>query len=284
MERPGIRRSDRIYVELDLQVTGTDGTGRAFMDNTRTLVVAHHGAKIVLNRQLAPEQEVTLRCIKTGLESPARIVGQIGSGEEGHYYGIELLESNVNLWGIDFPPITEAELAVGRVLLECVHCHSQELAYLDVFEVEVLEANDYLSRSCNKCGDSTVWKKPTAKEVGDGVSHGATTEVPEAAVSRRTQNDRKFPRVDLKIDVCIRSEEHGEEVAVTEDVSRGGFRFKSDKRYIEGTLLEVSVPYAPSGANVFAPAKIVYCEDLSPEKKFAYGVMYISAREASPSR
>jgi hypothetical protein len=270
------RRSDRVPVELPIVVTGTDAMGSGFLEQTSTIMVGRHGGKISLLRMLVPEQEVNIRCLKTATESDARIVGQIGSEGDKHFYGVELLDTDTNLWGIDFPELSESEMAVGRVLLECVRCHSQELVYLDEFEVEVLETNQHLSRHCRRCTDTSMWKKSTPRE-------GAELPPPvprREEQARRTKHDRKHVRLDLKVEVCIRHPQLGEEVATTVNVSRGGFRFRSSKGYGEGWVIESALPFSKGGANIFTPARIVYVAEAAGEKGYVYGVMYLPKMQA----
>lgn len=245
--------------------------GAGFLEQTRTVMLGRHGAKILLSRKLAPDQEINIRCLKTARETDARIVGQLGVEGEGYYYGVELLEFQSNLWDIEFPEVSEAEAAVGRVLLECVRCHSQELTYLDEFEVEVLETNQYLSRNCRRCTDTSMWKKSTPREGAEL----PPPPPPREERARRTRNDRKHVRLDLKVDVCIRHPQLGEEVAVTVNVSRGGFRFKSHKGYGEDWVIQAALPYSKSGANIFTPARVVYVGEAPADKAYIYGVMYI---------
>jgi PilZ domain len=276
MENKDARRSDRVPVELPVVVTGTDAMGSAFLEQGNTVMVGRHGAKILLLRKLVPDQEINIRCLKTALESDARIVGQIGSEGDKHYYGVELLDVGASLWGIDFPEQSESEAAVGRVLLECVRCHSQELTYLDEFEMEVLETNQYLSRHCRRCTDTSMWKKSTPREGAEL----PPPPPPRQERARRTRNDRKHVRLDLKVDVCIRHPQLGQEVATTINVSRGGFRFKSSKGYGEGWVIESALPYSKSGANIFTPARVVYVGEASGEKAYIYGVMYLPRMQA----
>lgn len=271
MENEDARRSDRVALEIPIVVTGTDCMGVAFLEQTRTTTVGRHGAKILLVRKLVPEQEINIRCLKTSCESDARIVGQLGSEGEAYYYGVELVETEHNPWGIEFPKTSESDAAVGRVLLECVHCHSQELTYLDEFELEVLETNQYLSRHCRRCTDASMWKKSAPRE---GAELPPPPPPPEAR-PRRTRNDRKHARLDLKVDVCIRHPQLGEEVTVTVNVSRGGFRFKSQKGYGEGWVIEAALPFSRVGGNIFTPARIVYVGEAPGEKGYLYGVMYL---------
>ena len=204
------------------------------------------------------------------------ILNIIGSAGEKHFYGVELLDLDVSLWGIDFPEPSESEMAVGRVLLECVRCHSQELVYLDEFEVEVLETNNSLSRPCRRCTDTSVWKKSTPREGAELPPAPSRPGVRE----RRTRNDRKYVRLDLRVDVCIRHPQLGEEVATTVNVSRGGFRFRSTRGYGEGWVIEASLPYSKGGANIFTPARVVYVGEASGDKAYVYGVMYLPRMQA----
>jgi hypothetical protein len=261
------RRSERVYRELLIRVSGTDGKGQTFVEETCTLVLGRHGAKILLTRALLPDQEITIRCLETGNESLARVVGRIGGDEEGSYYGIEVLEPEANIWGIEFPAPDEAELAVGRVLLECVSCHTQELVYLDEFALEVLLANERLSRPCKRCAQTSLWQEVAAQE-------GRETPLP--AGERRTRNDRRHVRLDLKVKACIRHPEGGEEVVPTKNVSRGGFRFASRSRYPVGSLIEAALPFTRDAANIFAPGRIVYAGEAPDEPEaYVYGVSYL---------
>jgi hypothetical protein len=284
MEPHAPRRSDRVVIELPIVVTGTDCMGDMFLEQSSTVVVGRHGAKIVLTRKLAPEQEINIRCHATGRESDVRVVGQIGTTPEGtSYYGVALLDPDIDLWGIEFPAAEEAEGAVGRVLLECVRCHTRELVYLYEFEAEVLEANRSVSRYCRKCTDATVWREVTLP-AGEELPREAAVGEPFAPAAKRTKNDRKHVRLDLKVNVCIRDPMYGEEVVVTENVSRGGFRFRSKKHYAEGWLIEAALPYTPGGPNIFAPARIMYTEELGTSGESVYGVAYVAAGQTWSGR
>lgn len=268
------RRSDRVYLELEIVISGTDASGRDFVDETRTLVLTRHGAKIVSKVRLVPEQVLLVLCRRTRIETEARVVGRIGEDPEGSYYGIELLALDVNLWGIEFPPLAEPESVAGRVLLECPRCHWQEVTYLDVFALEVLLAQERLTRRCPRCHDSTLWRRAEPREVNQALPAPAPAALPQVQLSR---NNRKYERVNLKIKVSVRHPKLGEEVTVTEDVSRGGFRFRSAKQYPVGSIIEFALPYSPGGGNIFASAKIVHAEKLQTEGISAYGVSYVSS-------
>ncbi len=254
--------------------------GSGFVEQTHTLLLGRHGAKILLRRKLVPEQEINIRCLKTGRETDARVVGQTGGDEEVFSYGIELLDPNIDLWDIQFPPEDESQAAVGRVLLACVRCRHQELAYLDEFEMEVLEATRFLSRHCGRCNDTNLWVRPGSEEA-DAAAPVAAPATATPQRRKRTRNDRKHVRMDLEVDVCIHHAQYGEDIAKTVNVSRGGFRFRSRKGYGEGWVIEAALPYSPGAANIFTPGRIVYTSELSEGGLYVYGVMYIPKAEAA---
>jgi hypothetical protein len=90
--------------------------------------------------------------------------------------------------------------------------------------------------------------------------------------TRHTIQERKAPRINLKVNARLRHSVYGEEIVSTENVSRGGFRFVSHKDYPLGTLIEAALPYSPGAANIFIPAKIIHELVCSGAGTFAYGV------------
>ena len=271
-----------MYLEIDVIVSGTDAVGRDFVEDAHTVALSRHGAKILSARTLVPEQVVRIRCHKTRREADVRIVGEIGEDCEGYYYGIELLDPDMDIWGIEFPSLAESDMAVARVLLECLRCQRQEVTHLDVFAIEVLLAQERLSRRCRRCNDTTLWRRAAPRAGEEALPDVRLPADQQVQPPRRTRNDRRHVRVHLKIDVCIRHPRHGEEVTVTENVSAGGFRFKSTKQYLEGSVIDVALPYSPAGANIFTSARVVYVEKQPTERMTSYGVSYTPIRRASP--
>jgi PilZ domain len=260
------RRSDRVWTELPVQISGEDGTGRAFVDEVRTSAVSRHGAMVVIERKLMPNQELILRCLATGRECEARVVGSIRKEQQKSYYGIELLDHEIDLWGIEFPPPGESKGSVGRILLQCVPCKTQEVAYLNDFELEVLEANESLSRRCKRCGDMTTWKKLAAQEA-------APAGAKPAAV--RKADLRREPRREIRVTACVRCYQFGKDDLVdTRNVSRGGLCFASSRVYAPGWEIDVAVPYSTGGGNIFLSGKIARVQYLQTEKVKLYGVAY----------
>jgi len=278
METQSTRRSDRISLELPLQLSGTDCLGEGYIEENHTLILSRHGAKIVLNRKLTPNQELTLRCLSTSQTADARVVGQLGRGPQGYFYGVEFLDKNANPWNIEFPTLSEARKGVARVLLECVSCNTRALSYLTEVEAEVFEANRCLSRHCKTCREMGLWTEPALPAICETVPMIAQAQ-PEAqsalAELLRSQNERQQSRVNLRMTACVRTPQFGEEIVLTEDVSRGGFRFKSPKRYPKGPIIEIAVPYSKKAGSIFVLAQIEWDRPLPSEGLTLYGAWYI---------
>jgi len=277
METQTVRRSDRIFLELDIEITGSEVSGKEFLERTTTLVLSRHGAKVLSKHMLVPQQEVVVKCLKTDKEAVASVVGTIGKIPEGYYYGISFMDPEFDMWDIAFPALPEGEAEGNKTVLECLSCHKLEITNLGAFELEVLMASQRLLRSCDRCGDYSVWRQISEAEA----RQLAPPEPPPAPPVQRLQNDRKHPRMALRVDACIRMPAGKEEVIVTENVSLGGFRFQSTIPFHVGTAVEVAVPYAQGGLNIFVPARIAYSEKTKAESVAAFGVCYVTAKDAS---
>ncbi len=100
---------------------------------------------------------------------------------------------------------------------------------------------------------------------------------PQNPSSAPRANRRQHPRVKVSYSACVRHPERGEDVVACEDMSKGGLRFKSSKRYYPQSLIDVAVPYQPGQPAIFVPAQIVFAEELPEQRLFRYGVQYLKA-------
>jgi len=287
MNSQGIRRSDRIVLELPLQISGADVNGLGFLEDTQTEVVSRHGARILSRHRMARDQELVVLCLTTGKEADARIVGQLGEGSKGYSYGVEFIDPEANIWDIDFPPLTESEQAIARALLECTRCHSRELVYLGALEAEVLEVSKSLSRPCKRCADTGLWKLSMTELPGPQLAQPtdpSTILADSGGSAGRTPSERKEVRSWVKMTACIRHPYLGEETVTTESASRNGFSFRSSKGYGTGSLVDVALPYTRGGANIFVPARIEHGNELPGESLASYTVSYIPIHRGWPIR
>jgi hypothetical protein len=280
-----MRRSSRIPKEIAILLVGSDMEGKVFSEETKTVVLSRHGAGIVSQYKLVPEQELIVRRLDTNNETEIRVVGQIGSQSGSFTYGVAFLDPSVNFWGIEFPSLTESERLANRALVECSSCKRREAVEHSDLEGDVFAINEGIVRFCKQCGSSTFWKKASGGPYDVAVSpESAREQQPlsppmSAPGTQKTavlpENRRKYARTKVNCKACIRQSGQTLDVVVCEDMSRGGLCFKSRKRYFARSTIEVAVPYAPGGQSIFVHAQIVYVQELTEEKLFRCGVAYL---------
>jgi hypothetical protein len=301
-----VRRSSRIPKQLAILLIGSDIEGKVFSEESKTVVLSQHGAGILSSYKLAPEQEVIIRRLDTQKEADVRVVGQIGAESDTYTYGVAFLDPSIDLWGVEFPAMSESDKQAGRMLLECSRCKSREYLGEGDMESDVFAINEGLVHYCRRCGSSTLWRQPSGGAEGEPVlpeaqrhsepvpatdsidpatvnpvapQESAPAPVPESTPAPHppepVENRRKHRRTKVSFQACIRRAGHQDEVVACEDMSRGGLRFKSRQSYDRGSMIEVAVPYAPGETAIFVTAKIVYMQELPEEKRFRCGVAYV---------
>jgi hypothetical protein len=305
MPPEGVRRSSRIPREIEILLVGSDMEGKVFSEKTKTVLLSRHGAGIVSEYKLSPEQELIMRRLDTNKEAEVRVVGQLGSQKNLYTYGMAFLDQTLDFWGIKFPPVTDTERAATRVFLECVRCQARETVEQSDLESDVYLVNEGIVRYCKACGSSTFWKKPSEDvpvEVGvlDSERKAAVdevaevTEVAEVAVKpepapveaaapppsapARQENRRKHVRTKVSFKACVRSFTFGDDIVTCEDMSRGGLRFKSRKQYLEKATIEVAAPYSPGSTNIFVAAQVIHVLELKEERMYRCGVEYTAGK------
>src|SRR5436853_4961995 len=155
-----VRRSNRIAREIAILLVGSDMEGKVFSEQTKTVLLSRHGAGIVSQYVLSAEQELILRRLDTDKEVEVRVVGQLGHHGESHTYGVTFLDAEVDLWGIDFPSMTDSEKEASRVLLQCSSCKAREMVEQSDLESDVYLVNEGIVRSCKRCGSQRLRKRP----------------------------------------------------------------------------------------------------------------------------
>jgi hypothetical protein len=282
MESSNGRRSDRVSLTLLLEASGKDAHGQEFKDSAKTLLISRHGAVLILDRELTPEQQIHLRRQAPGeakREGDARVIGQFGKQRDGYLYGVEIVRNDVDLWGIEFPPVAESNEAVARMLLECCYCHSREVIYLNGLELRAFETNRGIAHHCRTCGVPSIWtqtQQEDEKKMSGRGSKGkhAHTEPPAETEMENEQRARQRLRLKTRLTACIRQPGSDDELAVCEDISPIGMCFRSKRRYEANAPLDVAVPYSPDAANIFLPARIVYSEEMPKAGLFRHGTEY----------
>jgi PilZ domain len=296
MSHEGMRRSNRIPKEIPILLVGSDMEGKMFSEQTKTVLLSRHGAGIISSYKFSPEQELIVRSLETNKEAEVRVVGQLGEVHGIYTYGVAFINQNIDFWGIVFSPVSQTEKDANRVLLQCSSCKASEVVQQSDLESDVYIVNEGIFRFCKGCGSSTLWKRPEAGGEGEpgeteAVLVGVETEKraapagpaavasPEVEVApkpaAKPENRRKHLRTKVNFKGCVRSFAFGDDVVTCEDISRGGLRFKSRKRYTVKAEIEVAAPYSPGSQNIFVRGRIMYIEESEKERVFRCGVAYL---------
>ena len=160
MNERAIRRSGRIELEIPVIVSGTDVNGDAFSENTRTILLSSHGAKITVRHNPVAGEPLMIRWAQKQKEAPARIAWQRPLMGNVYQCGVEFLDSDLNFWDIDFPREGRQQGVAASFLLECSRCHTRKVFDLDTFEETNLRLNQGLMRPCPRCQNFVMWNIP----------------------------------------------------------------------------------------------------------------------------
>jgi len=154
------RRTPRLALGLPIRVFATDFKGRSFVEDSTTIAINLHGAKIRLGRELVPEQELRILSGKTGREAIFRVVGKAADSENRYtVWGVECLNPDHNIWGVAFPPLGLKDQVAVRVTLRCPECRVRETVYLNEPLLETIDTVGGLLRGCLTCGKTGQWKR-----------------------------------------------------------------------------------------------------------------------------
>ena len=158
MPQQVVRSSGRIPKEIPILLIGDDLGGKVFSERTRTVVLSLHGAGILSRHKLSPEQELVLRWPEQNKETEIRVVGQLGTHDGVHTYGVAFVDPKLNFWGVEFPPVSPFEREMGLLSLVCNSCKAQEKIDDAGIEADICATNEGVMRFCKRCGSSTLWK------------------------------------------------------------------------------------------------------------------------------
>jgi hypothetical protein len=102
---PGVRRrSQRVLMQIGVQVSGNDAQGKYFREDTDTLAINAHGALILLTARITSGSMLKLRHNSTKEEQECHVVflGPV-RGEKAEI-GLEFAAPRPQFWRVTFPP------------------------------------------------------------------------------------------------------------------------------------------------------------------------------------
>jgi hypothetical protein len=276
------RRTERLFLRYPIRVDGFDSSGRKFEDTTHTIVVNRHGGRVPLKVQLTAGQTVRITHAVTGREADFRVVGLAGApGPDGGEWGMECRDEGINFWGITFPPMDES-IGSSSVLLECCQCHDVALTVFSMVEYDLLENSGSLLRNCISCRMETRWVyaqnptrviEPPPLAEGQAPPPQAVTEIPNSVPSVPTER-RRSPRVSLRLPLRVRNASDLMDLTKSENLSKGGVAFTSDKVFEVDEIVIINCPYNQSGENIEVSGKVIRRETVAGTGRYLYGVEY----------
>jgi PilZ domain len=273
MSSDGYRQSDRVSFRMPIEASWHTNGGAVMKQTAQTMLVSRNGGVLRLTEALSVGQELTLRRQHEGDDwrhARARVVAEIDRDTEGFIYAIHMLEPRTDFWGIEFPAPHKSEEALARLLMECGFCQRREVVYLNEADLKSFEIRKCVARHCKFCDSPAIWIEAVTETPNmDNLAGKAVP--PEDRVAPR----RNRTRVKARVLACIRRRGFQEEVAVCEDLSKGGIAFRSRNEYPEGTRVEVAVPFTPGSSAIFVPIRIVFSQPIVSAGLFRHGAAYI---------
>jgi len=272
------RRSDRLMLTVPLLVIGVDPKGSQFQENMRTITLNRHGARIMSPRLLSSGQTIQITNLVSRREAKFRVVGPLSPhSDKGGEWGVECIDGQENIWGIQFPPPPPGQDAESAALLECRQCHTVALLRVSLVEFEVLGASGIMTKACESCGENTPWgyaEKQVAMSAPSGVTAAAMETMPSGGPAKGGADLRRHRRVSLQLPVLIRDFSGKFEITKSENVSKGGFCFSSDREFHIGEGIMVACPYSGANQSLEVSAKIVRRQKIEGSDRKIYGVRY----------
>jgi hypothetical protein len=271
-----IRQSDRVSFRMPLEASWLEPSGMVRSVPAQSLLVSRNGGVLLLAEKFSAGQEISLKRQLEGdgyKTARARIVAEIDRTPEGFLYAIHILELQADFWDIEFPAPRDAEEALARLLMECSFCQRREVVYLNELELKSFESRKCVARICKLCDAPSIWIEALS-ELGAAETLTNQTSDDERLLPRRNRT-----RVKARVLACIRRRGFQEEVAVCEDLSKGGVAFRSRNQYPEGSRAEIAVPFTPGAGAIFVPIKIVFSQPIPSAGLFRHGASYLKPPE-----
>ena len=98
------RRSQRVFLEVPVIVSGTSPQGITFQEKTTTIVINAHGASLVWSADLPKGHRVVLTHARTKEAQECVIIFAKTGKDDRFEMGVEFIVPNPSFWHIKFPP------------------------------------------------------------------------------------------------------------------------------------------------------------------------------------
>ena len=100
-----LRRSQRVYVGVEVIVGFNRAKEQLAPEHTKTVVINVHGALILLRTSVTMGELLTVRNVMTQEQLTCRVMDLSSISESGiAEVGMEFIEPTANFWHVSFPP------------------------------------------------------------------------------------------------------------------------------------------------------------------------------------
>ncbi len=274
------RRSDRLMITIPLRISGVDANNQRFSEETRTVTINRHGARVPASRPLACGRVLHVLNLVSHDEADFRVIGPLTPiSEKGGEWGMATVHPGENIWAIQFPPPPPGQDSESKALLECRECGTVALLDTSLVDIEVLESSGIITRQCPSCGYTTSFgyaEKQVAMTVPSEVNAMVGEAQARASAASGGSDQRRHRRIALQLPALIRDFFGQVETTKTENISKGGFCFRSEKEYLLGQGIMVVCPYNPNGPNIESRARVVRRQGVGGATRKIYGVRYVA--------
>jgi hypothetical protein len=292
MGEPERRGTERFLLAVPIRVISFGAEGGGFTEDTYTVDVNQAGARIALKHRVAAGDTLRIINLETFSEADFRVVGptRLDSGETAEW-GVECAEPGRNVWGIEFAAPIAAEKSRAGALLQCQGCGKQVVCVLTLMEVEILDSTGALQRLCDQCGELSSWTyadverlpkppesaAPTVSVLpADPIAPPSDESSPALLLPKKQIERRAHRRLPLKLPVLVRTFKGDQELAKTENISKGGFAACLALKLAVGEVVKVVCPYTEGGHNLEQKAEVRRRVDFSAGTRWLYGFRYVA--------
>ena len=260
------QRKHRIRTAIPIRVRGMSSLQKFFDENTETILISEHEVMTSLSNSVDLETEIHVTSLKNEVSGTYRVIWINTKPRNGrHEAGLELVESEGSLWDMEFPPPAESgKENLAQAWLACNRCRQKVFSALPETEEEFLRKGFIVARPCDACKATTPWEFSPE-----------TAAAEELAAEARKQgiNMRGKGRIPMRVRIKVIRKWFGqslEDVCETENVSRTGAFFYTQKEYKIDETIEVILPYKQGDLAIPVPARVVRVGP--PDKHFYRGV------------
>jgi len=227
MSSERLRRSSRIPKKS--QSCWSEATWRQGVFGTaKTVLLSRHGAGIVSEYKLSPEQERDPSFQETNRETEVRVVASSAPVGGSYTYGVAFLDQSIDFWAWSSRRYRKSEKESEPRLAAVRQLQSSRDGQQSDLESDVYMVNEGIVRFCKNCGSSTFWKR--ADDAAEGEAAPPPIEEEQSPLIHRPTSNHlapgkqaKYLRTKVSFKACIRTFAFGDDIVTCEDISRAAF-------------------------------------------------------------